>query len=125
MELHALKKRTQRAGGWLLAVAIVVVGWLAFGHWSKPSATDDASASTPADVTSSTTSIEVPRQVAALNHMAIAVARLPTRERELELRGELAIDFNRLVQVHPLFPGRIVELATVEDAHTAGAQTAR
>ena len=38
------------------------------------------------------TTIEVPRKVAELNHMAIAVAERPTRERQLVLRGELAID---------------------------------
>ncbi len=30
MVSHALKKRTQIAGGWLLTVAIVIVGWFVF-----------------------------------------------------------------------------------------------
>ncbi len=44
-----------------------------------------------------------------------AVATKPTRPRPLELRGSLAIDSNRLVHVHTLFPGQIVQLATVDD----------
>ncbi|HVU87079.1 MAG TPA: efflux RND transporter periplasmic adaptor subunit [Pirellulales bacterium] len=125
MSLHALKKRTQKAGGWLLAIAIVVVGWLAFGYWSKRSASDNASASMAGAAVANPTVIEIPRQVAELNHMAIAAAKLPTRERELLLRGELAIDFNRLVHVHALFPGRIVELANADDSNTPSAHDSK
>jgi membrane fusion protein, heavy metal efflux system len=124
MVLHALKKRTQKAGGWLLAVAIVVVGYLGFGYWTKRAELDEDSPSRSI-ATAPSTSIEVPRQVAELNHMAIATATLPTRERELLLRGELAIDFNRLVHVHALFPGRIVELANAEDSNSPSARDSK
>ena len=36
MVSHALRKQAQRFGGLLLAVAIVVVGWLVFDRWLKP-----------------------------------------------------------------------------------------
>lgn len=62
------------------------------------------------------TTIEIPARVAELNKMAIAVAKMPTRERELVLRGSLAIDSGKLVHVHTRFPGRIVEVGTIEDA---------
>ena len=57
--------------------------------------------------------------------MAIAVAQAPTRDRELELHGELAIDFNKLVHVHALFPGRIVEIAAVDDLKNPRARDAK
>lgn len=125
MVFHALKKRTQKAGGWLLAIAIVVVGYLAFGHLTKRSDSEPATAPEAGGSPTASTSIEVPRQVAELNRMAIAVAQLPTRERELELRGELAIDFNKLVHVHALFPGRIVELANVEESTAASTRESK
>ena len=61
------------------------------------------------------TTIEVPRHVAELNHMAIAVAERPTQERQLVLRGQLAIDPAKMIHVHAHFPGTIVEIASVED----------
>ncbi len=70
-------------------------------------------------------SIEIPRKIAELNHMAIAVAQAPTRDRELELRGELAIDFNKLVHVHAIFPGRIMEIAAVDDVTNPAARDSR
>ncbi|MES1213372.1 MAG: efflux RND transporter periplasmic adaptor subunit [Singulisphaera sp.] len=116
MGLYALKKRTQKFGGWLLAGAIIIVGWLVVGPWMKSRSTIEDANATANVPSSQASSIEVPSKVAALNHMAIATAQRPTRARELELRGEMAIDFNRLVHVHAIFPGRIVELALVEDS---------
>jgi membrane fusion protein, heavy metal efflux system len=102
------------AGGLL----VLVVGlWFAFSRWYPNDAAEAMHGVTPEHVSApqEPRAVEIPRSVAELNHMSIAVAQLPTRERQLNLRGELAIDVNKLVHVHALFPGRIKDISPFDE----------
>jgi len=114
-------KRTNLIAGCLAAgAAALVLAWFARGAWTGHAERQTAvgghvaAANRPADADAEKSTIEIPRRVAELNGMAIAVAKPPTRERQLELRGELAIDVSKLVHVHALFNGRIVDIATID-----------
>jgi membrane fusion protein, heavy metal efflux system len=120
---HTFKTRLRSIAGYLaVAAGAVIATGLAIGYWSSHErAASDAGHSDAVNLgprakgpAPPAPTIEVPRRVAELNHMAIAEAKLPTQERQLVLRGELAIDVNKLVHVNSLFPGRIIEVATIE-----------
>jgi cobalt-zinc-cadmium efflux system membrane fusion protein len=59
--------------------------------------------------------IELSARTVELAGLKTAVACKPTRPKTLQLRGNLALDVNRLVHVHARFPGQIVHLETVEE----------
>ena len=59
--------------------------------------------------------LELSDRVIHLNNIKIAVASIPSQPRKLSMRGNLALDVNRLVHVHSRFPGQIVQLARIED----------
>ena len=105
----------------VVGLLVAVAGWGVLRLWTN-AAPPAATSRTPAGQSQlagrdqPAATIEIPRHVAELNKMAIATAQLPTRERQLELRGELAIDINRLVHVHARFPGQIAEIMTIEEA---------
>jgi len=61
------------------------------------------------------TTVDIPQKVADLTGLKTAVATLPTKPRQLELRGSLALDVNRLVHIHARFPGQIVHLEMIEE----------
>ncbi|MBS0266979.1 MAG: efflux RND transporter periplasmic adaptor subunit [Planctomycetes bacterium] len=61
-------------------------------------------------------SIKLSDQAIRLSGLKTAVAASPTRPRTLQLRGNLALDVNRLVHVHARFPGLIVHLETIEES---------
>src|SRR5664279_6062001 len=60
-------------------------------------------------------SIELTPRVIKMGGIETARATPPTRPRKLELRGSLAFDPNRLVNVSARFPGQIMEVATVDE----------
>jgi len=75
-----------------------------------------AKSSTPAGGASGeSTTVEVSQKIADLTGLKTAVASLPTKPRQLELRGSLALDVNRLVHIHARFPGQIVHLEMIEE----------
>ncbi|HEY2253009.1 MAG TPA: efflux RND transporter periplasmic adaptor subunit [Planctomycetaceae bacterium] len=112
-----------------LAACLISAGcslvFLAAGCDSHSAKKSAASAeSTQADATS----VDVPQKVADMTGLKTAVASLPTKPRELELRGSLALDVNRLVHVHARFPGQIVHLEMIEEPEpgsSTGAGTKR
>ena len=75
---------------------------------SSGAATHRAMPQTPFD------SIELPPRVIKIGGIETARVTTPTRTRKLELRGSLAIDSNRLVNVSARFPGQIMEVATID-----------
>lgn len=109
----AVRNRARRPLAAFLIAAGCSLVFLAAGcnsHSAKKSAAHET-ASAAADATS----VDVPQKVAELTGLKTAVASLPTRPRELELRGSLALDVNRLVHVHARFPGQIVHLEMIEE----------
>ncbi len=118
MVSYRFKKRAREIGAVSILLAVLGGAWFALrlksAHDAALMATHAAATSAEqSDAKSST--VAVPRSVAEQNHMAIAIAQRPTRERQLDLRGELAIDINKLVHVHALFPGRIVEISPASE----------
>jgi cobalt-zinc-cadmium efflux system membrane fusion protein len=105
----------------LLVAGIVLVGGLtAFFAWPKlksylptPSENEgqDVVVVDPATVRPY---LEVLPEVVELNGIRTAEVTLPTKPRELELRGQLNFDPDTLVHVHGRFPGQIVELGSVD-----------
>ncbi len=75
---------------------------------AKPAATEGATQAEP-------TTADISQKVADLTGLKTAVASLPTKPRQLELRGSLALDVNRLVHIHARFPGQIVHLEMIEE----------
>ncbi len=64
--------------------------------------------------------LELSPEAARLAKYETTPAREITRPRVIKLRGSLAIDPNRLIHLHPRFPGQIVELGTMTDTPGAG-----
>jgi cobalt-zinc-cadmium efflux system membrane fusion protein len=60
-------------------------------------------------------SIELSPRAVKMGGIETARVTRPTRLRTLELRGSLAFDSNRLVNVSARFPGQIMEVATVDE----------
>jgi cobalt-zinc-cadmium efflux system membrane fusion protein len=113
-----IKRRFSVMIGILLPIA-ALVGVIV---WRSARGEPEEAAKTPPDATAkralsqaASGSIELTPRVVKLGGFEIARATQPTRLRKLELRGSLAFDSNRLVNVSTQFPGRVMEIATIEE----------
>ena len=100
-----------------LAALLIVGGGIWFGpslvaHWRAPAEHGQPAGAEPA--ASESSFISVLPEVVELTGIRTAAARPPSQPRELNVSGDLGIDPNQLVHVHARFPGKIFELATVE-----------
>lgn len=109
-----IKKRFSVIIGILLPIAalVTVIVWksvLGASKEASPTAADHTASQKASD------SIELTPRVIKMGGIETARATQPTHRRTLELRGSLAFDPNRLVNVPPRFPGQIKAIATVEE----------
>ena len=112
-----IKKRFSVIIGVLLPIAALVGVIVWRSAWGEPKeaavrpspSAQGRASSHPVD------SIELTPRVIKMSGLEITRATQPTRLRKLELRGSLAFDSNRLVNVSTQFPGRVMEIATIEE----------
>jgi len=115
---HPPQKRrwTIGIGGLAVATAITV---LAIGlhkhYWPliSPDVSADAKSKDKKSERSVSEIVELSAKSVEIMNLRTVLAVVPRYSRVLHLRGQLAIDPNRLVHVHARFPGQVVELATV------------
>jgi membrane fusion protein, heavy metal efflux system len=110
----------------ILSLVVVLGGGyavVAYSRYLRVPPAQTTRAYSPAGPAADPNAIELSARTVELARIKTAEVVVSDRPRQLELRGSLAIDPNRLVHVHARFPGQIVELAT-SDA-TAGEGTGR
>ncbi len=113
-----LKTRASVVIGVLLPIVVLVcvIIWRnAAGESKESETTGEEAAAHGAASKAVLDSIELSPRVVKLGGIEVARVTRPTRPRNLELRGSLAFDSNRLVTVSARFPGEVVEVATIDE----------